>query len=142
MQTKLHGTAEAANVSRVPSQESRRIQVPVDFAGLVAEGAAILRYQSNIVAKAIASASEITIGGYKVLAVNATTLQSEIAGELAKSRPFGACFFLDAWGVKVWSLRSREGGVDVSEVAKLYGGGGHVRAAGFQEKHDADGRTA
>ena len=28
--------------------------------------------------------------------------------------------------------RAREGGIDVSEIAKLYGGGGHRNAAGFQ----------
>lgn len=31
-----------------------------------------------------------------------------------------------------WSLRSEDGRVDVSEIAKSYGGGGHRNAAGFQ----------
>lgn len=31
-----------------------------------------------------------------------------------------------------YSLRSREGGVDVSEIAKQFGGGGHKHAAGFR----------
>lgn len=33
-----------------------------------------------------------------------------------------------------YSLRSVEGGIDVSEIAKLYGGGGHPCAAGFETK--------
>ena len=32
---------------------------------------------------------------------------------------------------RVYSLRSRENGADVSEIAKRHGGGGHVHAAGF-----------
>ena len=30
------------------------------------------------------------------------------------------------------SLRSRKGGKDVQEIAKKYGGGGHINAAGFE----------
>lgn len=101
-------------------------------ASLVPEGSAILRLESQVVAQHVKHAREITIGGYKVLAVNATTLFSEIAGELAKGRPFGCCYFDRGDGLRVWSLRSRDGGVDVSEVAKQYGGGGHKAAAGFQ----------
>ena len=36
----------------------------------------------------------------------------------------------------VISLRARKGGVDVSEVAKFYGGGGHASAAGFKIKKE------
>lgn len=38
---------------------------------------------------------------------------------------------LSARGMMECSLRSRKGGTDVSEWAKLYGGGGHAEAAGF-----------
>jgi len=33
---------------------------------------------------------------------------------------------------RVFSLRSNDEGVDVSEVAKQYGGGGHRNASGFK----------
>lgn len=95
------------------------------------EGVGILRYQSQQVESQAANASEIELDGHKVLAVNATMLISEIAGKLAEDRPFGASFFTRADGKQVWSLRSRDGGIDVSEVAKGYGGGGHRNAAGF-----------
>ena len=52
---------------------------------------------------------------------------------LAQGRPFSATFFIRADGKRVWSLRSREGGIDVSVIAKAHGGGGHAQAAGFQE---------
>jgi len=118
---------------------------PLDFAqwdmlagmdprDLAEEGYAILRAEAQTVAAHVRHAREIELGGHKVLAVNATTLFSEIAGELAQGRPFGACYFDRFDGLRVWSLRSREGGVDVSEVAKQYGGGGHRNAAGFEQR--------
>ncbi len=96
------------------------------------EGAAILRYQQQVVDGQCANAKEIDLAGHKVLSVNATVLISEIAGQLAKDRPFGATWFERADGKRVWSLRSRDGGIDVSEVAKQFGGGGHRNAAGFE----------
>lgn len=96
-------------------------------------GSAILRNERQIIDTHLKHAREIEMDGHKILAVNATVLFSEIAGELAQGRPFGACYFDNGHGVRVWSLRSREDGIDVSEVAKKRGGGGHRNAAGFQE---------
>jgi oligoribonuclease NrnB/cAMP/cGMP phosphodiesterase (DHH superfamily) len=98
-----------------------------------APGEAILRRERQIVGEHVHHAREVELGGHRVPAVNATVLVSEIAGELAKGRPFGACYFDRGDGKRVWSLRSTEGGVDVSEVARSKGGGGHARAAGFEE---------
>lgn len=100
---------------------------------LVSEGRAILRQESQIVADHVRHAREIDLAGHKILAVNATILFSEIAGELAKDRPFGACYFDRFDGKRQWSLRSTADGIDVSEVAKTKGGGGHKQAAGFEE---------
>jgi oligoribonuclease NrnB/cAMP/cGMP phosphodiesterase (DHH superfamily) len=102
---------------------------------LAVEGEAILRYQQQEVDSHCAQAVEVGIGGYQVLAVNATTLQSEICERLAQGRPFGVSFFIRQDGQKIWSLRSRAGGIDVSEVARKLGGGGHKQAAGFQERN-------
>lgn len=100
--------------------------------GLAVEGAAILRAEKAIVESHVKNASETTIDGHKVLCVNATTLISEIAGELAKDRPFGVCWFEGDNNERVYSLRSQDGGIDVSEIAKKHGGGGHRNAAGFR----------
>lgn len=97
------------------------------------EGAAIRRAERQIVDTHVRNAREREIDGHRVLAVNATVLFSEIAGELAKGRPFGACYFDRADGKRQWSLRSDENGIDVSALARAHGGGGHVRAAGFEE---------
>lgn len=99
---------------------------------LVNQGAAILRYQQQQIDSQVKHAREIDLAGHKILAVNATHLTSEIAGKLAEGKPFGACWFVRADGRKVWSLRSRDGGVDVSEIARQFGGGGHRNAAGFE----------
>jgi oligoribonuclease NrnB/cAMP/cGMP phosphodiesterase (DHH superfamily) len=99
---------------------------------LVPEGDAICRREAQIVDQHVRHARETELAGYKVLAVNATVLFSDIAGELSKDRPFGVCYFDRADGLRQWSLRSRDGGVDVSEVAKRFGGGGHRNAAGFE----------
>jgi len=45
--------------------------------------------------------------------------------------PFAACYWDTPLG-RVFSLRSRDDGADVSSIAKQYGGGGHARAAGFR----------
>lgn len=103
------------------------------FDGLVAEGKAILRYRDELVRQAVANAAEVELAGHRILAVNSTVLFSEVAGELAKDRPFGAAWFVRPDGKRVWSLRSRDGGADVSEVARQFGGGGHRNAAGFEE---------
>lgn len=103
------------------------------WANCINSGASILRREQQIVDDHVSHAREIDMDGHKILAVNATVLFSEIAGELAKDRPFGACYFDRQDGKRQWSLRSRDGGVDVADVAKRHGGGGHRNAAGFEE---------
>ena len=74
------------------------------------------------------------IGGYVVPVVNATLNISEIGNELAKRYPemFAASFFYRPDGQVAYSLRSMDPtGMDVSEIAKQYGGGGHTNSAGF-----------
>ena len=97
------------------------------------QGSTILRYQKQVIDSAVSHAVETEIAGHRVLAVNTTVCFSEVAGELAKGKPFGAAFFIRGDGKKQWSLRSAEDGLDVSEIAKQFGGGGHKHAAGFEE---------
>lgn len=81
----------------------------------------------------IRHARDVEMAGHRIKAVNATVLFSEIAGELAKGAPFGACYFDRFDGKRQWSLRSDPDGVDVSAIALSRGGGGHKHAAGFEE---------
>ena len=101
--------------------------------GYVGEGTAILRYQRSVVDAAVKHAVEIELEGYKVPSLNTTTLISEIGQQLAKDKPFSATWFQRSDGKRIWSLRSDPNGLNVGEIAKRRGGGGHKHAAGFQE---------
>lgn len=74
----------------------------------------------------------MTIGGYTVPAANLPyTMTSDAAGHLAEGMPFAATYYDDE-NERVFSLRSHPSGLDVSEIARQYGGGGHRNAAGFR----------
>jgi hypothetical protein len=71
------------------------------------------------------------IGGYDVPVANMPyTLASDGGHILAKGEPFSATYFDTTKGRK-FSLRSQDDGIDVSLIAKSYGGGGHLHASGF-----------
>ena len=101
---------------------------------VIQEGAAILRFQDQMVNVMCAQRVMRVIGGHLVPVVNATVFFSEVGErlcELSPDVPFGAYYFDRlADGKRQWGLRSR-GGFDCSAVAKQYGGGGHPGAAGF-----------
>lgn len=70
---------------------------------------------------------------YTVPVVNAGSYcVSDLVGELAEGHSFAAAWVEAEDGNILYSLRSREGGVDVSTIAKAFGGGGHRGAAGFK----------
>ncbi len=75
----------------------------------------------------------MNIGGFKVpVASLPYTLTSDAGHKMADETgsDFAACYW-DTETTRVFSLRSTESGTDVSEIAKMYGGGGHKHAAGF-----------
>lgn len=76
----------------------------------------------------------MAIGGLTMPVANVPyTLSSDACQELMKQHgtEAAACYWDTAEG-RSFSLRSaKDGTVDVSEIAKLYGGGGHKNAAGF-----------
>jgi uncharacterized protein len=97
------------------------------------EGAAILRAQAQTIEQAVRRHRWAVLGGHRVPIVNATIHGSETGEALCRAHPdapFAAYYFDTVDGRRGWGLRSR-GGHDVSEVAKLYGGGGHAAASGF-----------
>lgn len=110
---------------------------PVDT--LRAQGVAIERKHHKDVAELVqVTKRRMVIGHYTVpVASLPYTLASDAGHLMAIGQPFAACYY-DKEGGRVFSLRSTEQGVDVSEVAKLYGGGGHARAAGFTVPRDHD----
>lgn len=105
-------------------------------------GSYILAYSKTVVKKVCEKASHRKMGGKDVLVVNASHWMSEIGARLAPDCDFAMIWYWDheAKHTKV-SLRAFHETVDVSEISKKFGGGGHKKAAGFQlpkNKHVED----
>ena len=109
----------------------------VDLDGLQQAGEGILRKQAKDIEEFLGENQyRLRIGGHVVPVANLPYFYASEAGHvLAEQAPFAAVYWDTPTG-RVFSLRSVEDGVDVSEVAKTYGGGGHVHAAGFQVSAD------
>lgn len=106
--------------------------LPRGMEKLKVEGVAIKRYQDQQIDAVMSRKMDyVSIGGYRVPCVNSTHLISEMGNEMAKGQPFAALYFDTGDGKRVFSLRSTDEGMDVAEIAKQYGGGGHRNAAGF-----------
>lgn len=73
-----------------------------------------------------------SVYGYSVPIANVPFFMASDAGNIMSvGEPFAATYFDGADGLRKWSLRSQPDGMDVSEIAKNFGGGGHSHAAGF-----------
>lgn len=103
------------------------------YQNFIDQGEALLRDHNNLVSKHIEKSRTAMINGNKGLAINAPGYVSSDAGhELAvQSGTFGMTYTIDEHLMVKCSLRSK-GDYDVSALAKLYGGGGHRNAAGFE----------
>lgn len=100
------------------------------------EGEAIERKLQKDIAGLIASGvRRMHIGGYDVPVLNASSAYVSDAGNiLSQDEAFAACYWDHPDG-RSFSLRSRndagQQGINVADIAKIYGGGGHKNAAGF-----------
>lgn len=108
-----------------------------DAATIFAEAAAMQRFFDQKVAEMAARTRYVRIGGHVVPGCNCTPeFSSEVAHAILRKHSearFAACYWDTSKG-RSWSLRSDHDGdyrLDVSEIAKAYGGGGHRNAAGF-----------
>lgn len=109
---------------------------------VLAEGVAIERFQNQIISEHIAGpVFRIQIDEYNIPATYVPyKLASEVGSILAGGEPFAAILY-DTNEARTFSLRSRKDGVDVSKIAKRFGGGGHPGAAGFTVKFGEHGRN-
>jgi oligoribonuclease NrnB/cAMP/cGMP phosphodiesterase (DHH superfamily) len=140
---------EDRDLWRFKFEDTREIQAnvfshPYDFAvwtslmyenieNLRKEGTAIERKHFKDIKELIdVCKRRMKIGGWDVPVANMPYTLSSVAGhEMAEHELFAACYW-DTPAGRVFSLRSSKEGLDVSEIAKQYGGGGHMHAAGFQ----------
>ena len=107
-------------------------------AELVANGCDILRAQTKMLRDMLdLTRTTAIIGGYAVPCANLPPVFASEAGNiLAERAPFAATWYDCGDGMRAVSLRSH-GAVDVSLIAKQYGGGGHRNAAGFSVRGEA-----
>ena len=127
---KLESSAEvSAALASHPLEFKLWDQLKID--DLKRDGAAIRRYQGQMVREICAQARRGTFDGHDVPIVNTPVLQSYVGNALAKAEKFVLAWHERPDGTLRVSLRSTDGGLDVAEIARRYGGGGHERAAGF-----------
>lgn len=98
------------------------------------QGEMMLRYRDTKVKLRAGRPGYCRLDGHVLPCVNDTHFASEIGNLLSQDHPAAVIFFVTNWGKVVYSLRSSADNpnhLDVSEIAKKFGGGGHKHAAGF-----------
>ena len=90
----------------------------------------------NYVAKKCASAIEIIFGGHKCMLSFADRYQSILGNKMCSIKDYINMAVMVNIDEGVVSLRSI-GDVDVADIAKQYGGGGHKNSAGFKLTKDS-----
>ena len=132
---KLEGTREIqANVFSYPYEfEAWDTLMSMDVKEHMVSGAAIERKHHKDIGELVGvTKRRMNIGGYDVPVANLPyTLSSDAGHLMCTGEPFAACYY-DTENSRVFSVRSTDEGVDVSEIAKQYGGGGHRNASGFR----------
>lgn len=102
---------------------------------MIKEGRRLLEKTESQVKNHTTGSTEITWLGYKIRIVNASVVISEIGNKFMKIYPeidFAMIVVYD-FAKKFWcvSLRGKDK-VDLSQIAKKFGGGGHFNASGFK----------
>lgn len=108
-----------------------------DINALLRDGVAINRQHLKTVAELVrATKRRIFIGGHDIPVANLPYMYASDAGHLMAEGELFAASYFDTPDGRNFSLRSTDAGMDVSEIAKHYGGGGHRNAAGFKVPFD------
>lgn len=101
---------------------------------LLSEAKAMQRFFDQKVSEIAGLSREGMVGGHVVPLCNCPPMfASEVGHKLLDDHPaapFVACYS-DQGKARGYSLRSRDDRLDVSEIARKFGGGGHRNAAGF-----------
>lgn len=105
---------------------------------ILAIGHALIKNKETIVKNILATAKRrIILFGFDVPLINCSGMFASDVGNIASRDELFAVTYQDNEGERQFSLRSQqEGGMDVSEIAKKFGGGGHKNASGFKVSRD------
>ena len=103
---------------------------------MIGNGAIVVRKQLKDIEYLLKKTSrKMMIGSYYVQVANMSNHQTSLASEHFVGRCSFFAGYIDTPDGRLFSLRSnKDYGIDVSEIAKIYGGGGHKNAAGFMVK--------
>ncbi len=95
-------------------------------------GKNLLEYQNRLIDEMIQGGEEVKFEGYRALVVNSPILPSQLGNTTVKrGYEIGIIWSQSSDIIRV-SLRSdKDSDVNVGDIAKKYGGGGHKSAAGF-----------
>lgn len=107
------------------------------FKGYLAKGEDLVSEMNKKVSKIADGASKIIFEGYKTQIVRSDDYTSEVGHTLCRRLPPIGLIWAKKNGNIAVSLRG-DGTVDVSQLAKKYGGGGHKNAAGFVLKNEEE----
>ncbi len=103
---------------------------------VMAKAYAIEHFYDQKIAEIIPTATLRAVGKWKDVPVAHApyAFASDLANALLRAHPDApfAAVVVDAYGARTYSLRSEDSRQDVSEVARMFGGGGHRNAAGFR----------
>lgn len=109
------------------------------FDDAVQRGGYILAYSRTVLAKFVEQADDRQLKGHHVKVVNSSHLISEIGNHLSMDCDFAVVWYFDHKNKEnIVSLRAFHDDIDVSEIAKSFGGGGHRKASGFRFKGDIE----
>lgn len=97
----------------------------------IEEGRIMLKDENERIQEVVLEAEEAEFCGYKILVSNSFHFVSQIAAKLYEKKPPMAIVWSQRKNKIVVSLRSN-GKIDVSEIAKKFGGGGHKTSAAFR----------
>lgn len=109
--------------------------------GSILRGADMCLYRDNIINQLVKTAARRSWLGFRVMIVNSSLLQSEIGNAVAANDD---CDIAIVWSYDAFdkscrlSLRSsKDLDPNLGTIAKQFGGGGHIRAAGMKWKSDS-----
>jgi len=114
------------------SLESFDEMVKIDIKSIQEKGEAILKHQKLQVENTAKNARIIMINDINFVVINSTENISEVGSYLVTKHKKPALIYRIVEDVVLCSLRSSDELIDVSMIAKLFGGGGHRNASGFQ----------
>ena len=100
---------------------------------LIKKGQAIIDYQKSLIGELSNKGQEVVFEGCDAIAVNSPVLSSEIGNHISvKTGKIGITWsYKGKDNPKIHVSLRGDGKINLSELAKKFGGGGHKAAAGF-----------